>query len=135
MKLYGQLESRRGESLEGDLPDDVSDVSVLIMVGLFCCFDLPRTVSAWIWPRLTSVSFAFFDVDDIVLGVGMEKEGGRMSGELDGFGTVEIVVAAMAWATLALWFALCSCRVMILLGHLWVVVGALSVVDFFGCRR
>ena len=67
--------------LEVSLPDDVSDVSGLIMVGLCCCFDLPRIVLAWIWPLLTLVSFAFADVVDIVLGVGMESEGGRLSGE------------------------------------------------------
>ena len=74
----------------------MSDVSELSVVGLFGCFDLPRTVSAWIWPRLTSASFVLFDDDDIVLGVGMDKGDGRMAGELDGFGTVEIIVAAMA---------------------------------------
>ena len=74
----------------------MSDVSELSVVGLFGCFDLPRTVSAWIWPRLTSAPFVLFDDDDIVLGVGMDKGDGRMAGELDGFGTVEIFVAAMA---------------------------------------
>ena len=66
------------------------------MVGLFGCSDLPRTVSAWIWPRLTSASFVLFDDDDVVLGVGIDKGDGRMAGELDGFGTVEIIVATMA---------------------------------------
>lgn len=72
----------------------MSGVSELSVVGLFCCCDLPRTVSAWIWPRFISASFVLFDGNAIVLGVGMDKGDGRMGGELDGFGTVEIFVAA-----------------------------------------